>query len=130
MPIEKIVNGSASDVKIDDREWEEAEKAAKESVPQLTVRLTRPFEWEGKTYEKLAFDFDKLTGRDSLEIEHEMRALNLPLITPAFSGDYILRVAARACEEEIGTDMLLALPLRSYNQVRTSVSAFLLRSEI
>ena len=117
-------------VKIDDAEWEAVEKEAENSRSHLTVQLPKPFEWEGETYAKLAFDFDTLTGKDSLDIEREMRAKNIPLISPAFSGEYLIRVAVRACEAPIGMDALLALPLPVFNRIRTSVSAFLARSEI
>ena len=117
-------------VKIDDEEWNAVEKEAENSRSHVEIKMSKPFEWEGETYDALNFDFSVLTGKDSLDIEREMRLKNMPLISPAFSGEYIIRVAVRACAEPIGLDALLALPLPVFNRIRTAVSAFLARSEI
>jgi hypothetical protein len=117
-------------VNIDEAEWAANEEAAENSKSHVTIRLPKPLEWEGNTYNELTFDFESLTGKDSMDIEKEMRAKNIPLITPAFSGDYLIRAAVRACTAEIGMDALLTLPLPVYNRIRTTTSAFLARWEI
>ena len=117
-------------VKINDEEWNAAEEAEQESRSTLIVKLQKPFEWEGVTYTEFEFDFDKLTGKDSIDIEREMRAKGLPLVSPAFSGDYLIRAAIRACTAQIGIDALMALPIQTFNRIRTSVSGFLARGEI
>ena len=43
---------------------EQIEKLAVNSDDVFTIKLKRPFEFEGKSYETLHFDFGKLTGKD------------------------------------------------------------------
>ena len=87
-----------------------------------------PFSWEGRTYDQLTFRWDKLTGRDSLAIEGEMARLGKALIAAEFSGDYLARMAVRACEERIGLDVLMAMPLGEFNRILSRARSFLLRS--
>ena len=111
---------------IADEEINAMEKEAAELDSSLiTFELSKPFEYEGKTYKKLQFDFDKLTGHDSLEIERELTQSNIPLLVPSVNGAYLIRVAARACTERVGYDMLEALPLREYNAIRGLTRNFL-----
>lgn len=117
-------------VRIDDEEWDAVQEAEQNSKARLTIKLTKPFEWEGETYSELVFDFDQLTGKDSLDIEREMRAKGLPLVSPAFSGEYLIRAAVRACTAALGIDALAALPIQTFNRIRTSASAFFARGEI
>lgn len=125
-----MANETDKIVKIDDDEWAAAKEEEEKSKSRITVSLAKPFEWEGETYSELVFDFDTLTGKDSMEIEREMRAKGIPLVTPAFSGEYLIRAAVRACTAELGIDALMALPMPTFNRIRTSVSAFLARAEI
>ena len=87
-----------------------------------------PFTWEGKSYEHLTFRWDKLTGRDSLAIERELTRLGKTLIAAEFSGEYLARMAVRACEERIGLDVFLAMPLGDYTRIVSRARSFLLRS--
>ncbi len=95
----------------------------------VTVQLSRPVSYEGKTFEKVAFDFEKLTGNDALAIEGELQAMGKPVIIPTLSGDYLMRMAARASTEPVGVDFFAALPIRDYNAIRSQARNFLLRSE-
>ena len=83
----------------------------------------------GKTYEKLHFDFDQLTGKDSLDIENELQALGVMVMVPTFSGPYLLRVAAKACKDGLGVDAFEAMRISDYNRIRSKVRNFLLTSE-
>ena len=69
-------------------EFAAAETAAKaeEGNPSAYVhKIKKPFTFEGCTIEELSFDFDRLTGNDSLAIEDELQAMNKPVIVPTFS---------------------------------------------
>ena len=45
---------------------------AVETMTSKTLKLSKPFVFEGETYTEFNFDFDSLTGNDFIEIETEM----------------------------------------------------------
>lgn len=127
---------------INQTEFEAAEAEAKEpqaDVSTYTHKFKKPVTIEGYTFEELTFDFGTLTGADSLAIEDELQALNKPVIVPTFSGQYLTRVAARACttmlttpdgkSRRVGADVIMALPISDYNRIRSKARSFLLASE-
>ena len=105
---------------VDHDEYAAAEAQAKESVGNYTLKLKKPFTFEGQTFDELNFDFEGLTGDDALAIEDELQAIGKPTISPTFSGQFLVRMAARACTNtiidasgkprRIGDDALRALP--------------------
>lgn len=107
----------------------EAAKDEAQDIYTYVHQLRRPFEYEGKTYETLTFNWGGLTGDDSLSIENEMQAAGKPVIVPTFSGEYLIRMAARACTPRLGSDVLCALPISEYNRIRSKARSFLLLSE-
>ncbi len=128
---------------VNEAEFAAAEAAAKEPEADAYTyvhKFKRPFVFEGCTIEKLAFDFSRLTGNDSLAIEDELQAMNKPVIVPTLSGQYLTRVAARACttvlrsengiSRRVGTDVIQALPISDYNRIRARTRTFLLASEL
>ncbi len=118
-----------SDIKknniVDAKEFEIVNESETSIVSYVHV-FTQPFTYEGKTYTELTFDWNSLTGSDSLAIEAEMQSLGKVLISPEFSGEYLIRIAAKACTEKIGSDVLCAMPLRDYNKIRSKARSFLL----
>lgn len=113
---------------INKKELAAAEEEAAASTTTYIHKFATPWTYEGKTYEQLTFEWGKLTGADSLAIENEIQALGKPLIAPEFSGDFLIRMAARACTDKIGADMLTAMPLVDYNRIRNRARSFLLMS--
>ena len=84
---------------VNEAEFAAAEAAAKAKAEQGNAsayvhKLKKPFTFEGCTIEELSFDFDRLTGNDSLAIEDELQSMNKPVIVPTFSGQYLIRMAA------------------------------------
>jgi len=117
----------------DDAELEAAESEAKAEKEKAaanpyvyTIELKEPFTYESRTYDKLTLNCAKLTGKDSLAIENEMSMLGKGLIAPEFSGEYMSRMAVRACEENIPLNALEALPLYEFNRIRAKMRSFLL----
>ena len=111
---------------INDKELTAAQEAAK-TAPKLYVRnLEIPLDYNEKTYTSLTFDWSRLTGRDSLAIEAEMAAMGKAVITPEFSGEFLRRMAVRACNEPIGIDAMEKLTIRDFNAIRSSARSFLL----
>lgn len=107
------------------------EKKITEEVVSDTfeIILKKSVEYNGKTYDRLVFDFGKLTGEDSLNIENELQALGKFTPVPVFSGEYLIRMAAKACNEPIGADIFAKISLTDYNRIRSSARSFLLKSE-
>lgn len=105
---------------------------SKDDIGVYTHTFKAPFTCvvgaEQKTFDQLTFGFNKLTGTDSLAIENELQALGKPVIVAEMSGEYLIRMAARACSERIGADELASMPLGDYNKIRSRARSFLLRS--
>lgn len=121
------------DAIIDKKEYDAAVAAADKAANDpytYTHKLFQPFEYEGKKYETLTFDFGKLTGNDSMAIEAEMSALRQPVVVPSMSAGYLIRMACRACTQPIGVDVIGAMNIRDYNAIRTKARNFLLRSDV
>ena len=105
------------------------EQSAKSSSMTYTHTFKTPFVFEGETYTDITFDWSRLTGHDSLAIENELSKLGKMVAVPALSADYLIRMAARASDPEIGADMMLEMPLSDFNAIRSAARSFLLRSE-
>lgn len=115
---------------------EELEADAKEDgrgTGTYTHAFKRPFVYEGRTVESLTFDWDTLTGNDSLAIERELRVKGVTLVVPAYTGEYLVGMAARACTDRteegkrfVGADMIRAMPLGDFQAVTNRARNFLL----
>lgn len=119
---------------VDELEYKAAMEQAQESAVIYTHEFPAPYSFEGESFDKLTFDFGQLTAEDSLKIEAEMSALGQPLLVPEFSGEYLLRIAMRACTDKkadgkkLGLDFFRALPLSAYVKIRGRARSFLLRA--
>ncbi len=114
-----------------EQEIEEAKKAAqKEPSTLVTLKLKKPFTWEGNDYDTLEFDFTELTGEDFLNIEAEINSEGFAVITPEFSTIFLMTMAMRCCKQPIGTDAIRKLPFVLFNRIRNRARSFLLNSEI
>ena len=51
------------------------------------------------------------------------------IVSPTFSGEYLVRMAAKACTTPVGQDLLRALPISDYNRIRSAARSFLLSTE-
>lgn len=111
---------------IENKEFGAAEQDAKTAATSYVHKLKTPFTFEEKTYESLTFNWGELTGNDSLAIEAELAALGKGLVAPEFSGEYLIRMASRACAEPLGVDAIAALPIGDFNRIRSKARSFLL----
>lgn len=93
----------------------------------ITVKLHRPLTYEGQTFEALRFDFDALTGKDHLAIEQELRSEGKTTLSPAFSSDYLSKMAARASKDKLGYDAFLYLSLKDAVAVESAARSFLIK---
>lgn len=111
-------------------------EAALENAPDpgtYTHRLKKPFTFDGKTVEEMHFDFDSLTGADTLAISAEMNRRFKNLVLPHLSWEFMTLMAVRACTDRDGKGirlvnekLLQALPMRDYNTIIGKVRDFLL----
>ena len=114
-----------------------AEEARKEpETGSYTHTFKKPFQWKDRTFESLTFDWTTLTGRDHLEIENEMTMKGRTLVSPAFSGDFLAGMAARACTERdekgkrvIDGQAIMEMPMGDFQTITRKARGFLLRAE-
>jgi len=119
-----------TDVIIDADEFAVAEQEAEQSAYTYVHKFRKPYAYEGKTYEELTFDWGNLTGKDGLSIENEMQQIGKAVIVPTFSGEYLIRLASRACKIPIGADAFENMPISDFNKIRSAARSFLLKSEL
>jgi hypothetical protein len=115
---------------VDAEEFGAAEKEAKESGDSYTLRFKKPFDFQGKTYKEITFDWSGLTGKDFISIENEMEHNGKFILTATYSGEFIRLMAARAAAGEISSDAFEYMSLTDYHKIRSAARAFLLRSEL
>ena len=107
----------------------DGKKADVDSGKRIVI-LKRPIEYMGTKYKELHFDYDKLTGKDSLEVEDEIeKTTHLTVVAPALNLEYLIRISARACDEPIGRDDIVNMNLSDFNHVRNIARNFMLRSD-
>jgi hypothetical protein len=104
----------------------EDKSATAGNVGVYTHTFKKPFEYEGKKYEKVTFDFERLTGRDMVAIEAEMQSNNEYAIAPEISRSFQSKMAAKAAG--IGSDVLEAMPLNDFNRITNACRSFLIDS--
>ena len=114
---------------VDPDELAVAMTEAEEARSTYTHKFKKPFSHMGKEYDELRFDWESLTGNDGLSIEAELQMMGTPVVVPAFSGPYLVRMAAKACTEKIGSDAFGLMRLSDYNRIRSAARSFLLASE-
>ena len=102
---------------------EQAEKLEKEAKAEAdtgtyTHIFKKPFTHEGRTYEKLTFYWDGLSGKDSVAIERELLGRGLTTVIAEFTPEYLAAMAARACTyrnddgfRTVTIDTLYAMPV-------------------
>lgn len=120
---------------IDEREYEAAVREAENGRDTYVHVFARPFTFEGESIDSLTFDFGTLTAADALTIESELAAQGRAVITPEFSGDFLMHMAMRACTyrradgRRLGIDAFRTLPLAAFIRIRGRARSFLLRAE-
>lgn len=88
--------------------------------------LKKPFEYAGKKYEKLEFDFESLIGQDMVDIENEMAAIGEYVLSPEISTSFLLRLAGKAAG--VGSDVIAHLPIRDFGKVKNMSRDFLVET--
>lgn len=127
------LNGVAEDAVAAEQEAEEARREPE--TGSYTHEFKKPFQWKERTFDSLTFDWTTLTGRDHLEIENEIMMKGRTLVTPAFTGDFLAGMAARACTERdekgkriIDGQAVMEMPLPDFQVITRKARGFLLRA--
>jgi len=113
-----------------EQEYEEAVKEAEQDqVVTFEHTLRKPLMYNNQEYKTLHFNFENLSGEDSLNVEAELEAQGIMVMVPTFSGQYLIRVAAKACLEHIGVDGFKKISIKDYNRIRSRTRNFFISSE-
>lgn len=90
-------------------------------------KLSKPITYNGVEYNELTFNFGKLTGADALNIEDELIAKGKPVfMNETANAQYLILLAARACEEHIGSDAFKPMSIIDFNRIKNKARLFLL----
>lgn len=81
---------------------------------------------EEKTFQTLNFYFGRLTGRDMINIENEMQAMQEYALAPEISRSFQCKMAAKA--SGISSDVLENMPLNEFNKIANAARGFLLNT--
>ena len=107
--------------------------ALRDNVGSFTYTFKKPFTYEGHTFETLTFAWDTLTGADSLSIESVMQRRGKTLVAPAYTGDYLVGMAVRACTERdaegnrvVNEQTIRGMPLGAFQAICNAARDFLL----
>lgn len=113
---------------------EQAAEETKEAVKVVTDsdtpegayvhEFTKPYIFEGKTYTRLVFDFEKLIGDDLVAIENEMAAVGEYALSPEISTSFLYRLAAKAAG--VGSDVIAHMPIRDFGKIKNKSRDFLI----
>ena len=110
--------------------------AKKDEWKRCSHVFGEPYRFEGQTYERLDFDWTRLTGRDSLAIEEEILLRKRKTVVDAkFSTDYLCGMAVRACTSRsaggkaFSVFAMEALPLGVFQKICGSARNFLIIAE-
>lgn len=98
----------------------------KEDLSVWTWKLSKPTTYNGEEISELKFNFGNLKGRDGIEVENElMQTGKLAIYGQLSNINYIVRMAARACEKPIGIDLFDIVEIADFNALRTHTQLFL-----
>lgn len=89
-----------------------------------TIKLSKPFEFEGKTYTEIELDLDGLTGRSLIDAEREAAAV---MGRPSVDIDKVYQACVAAMAAGMPYDALTALPAKDFTRITGAVQAFLLQ---
>lgn len=116
-------------------EQAEARAKAEPDEGSYTHVFKKPFQWNGRSYDRLTFDWEALTGADYINLEEELLRKGKTVILPEFTSSFLIGMARSCCTEkdESGRRVLdhfafQALPLQDFKAICGKARNFLLRS--
>lgn len=90
------------------------------------LHLTKTVMYNGEEVTELAFDFDKLTGADALNIEEELVSHGKTMYYGAINdANYLIRMAAKACTKPVGVDFFYKISIIDFERIKNRARFFL-----
>lgn len=86
-------------------------------------KFSKPYEFEGDTFEKLDLNLDALTGEDMLSAEREFTAAGGFGAMIETSKGYLAILAAKAAK--VPAEFIQGLPAKEFSKVTLAVQTFL-----
>lgn len=95
--------------------------------PENVYKLRKPVTYNGAEISEVAFDFEKLTGADALNIEDELLQRATPPVSGAInSAAYLIRMASRACTAPVGEDFFQMISIVDFEKIKNRARFFLM----
>ena len=90
------------------------------------LHLTKPVMYNGEEVTELAFDFDKLTGADALNIEEELVSRGKTMYYGAINdANYLILMAVKACTKPVGRDFFNKISIVDFERIKNRARFFL-----
>ena len=90
------------------------------------LHLTKTVMYNGEEVTEHAFDFDKLTGADALNIEEELVSRGKTMYYGAINdANYLIRMAAKACTKPVGVDFFYKISIIDFERIKNRARFFL-----
>lgn len=86
-------------------------------------KFSKPYEFEGDTFDKIDLNLDALTGDDMLAAERDFGAGGGLAAMVETSKGYLAILAAKAAK--VPVEFINGLPVKEFSQVTMAVQAFL-----
>lgn len=90
----------------------------------MTYTFAKPYEFEGKTFDKLEFDLEGMTGADFAAAKKQFAKAGNFAAVPAADSEFCAVLLARLAKQP--QEFFDALPVKDYCALTQSVSNFLL----
>lgn len=90
----------------------------------MIIPLSKPIEFEGKTYTELDINLENMTCDDIIKAERECLTSGIPMGVAETSKGFLMSLAARAAKVPI--EMIYKLPLKDGTKITMEVQSFLL----
>ncbi|MDO4301784.1 MAG: phage tail assembly protein [Clostridia bacterium] len=87
-----------------------------------------PFEYAGKEYKELVFEFGNLKGKDMIAVNNEILATGGAITIAEYDVVIQCKLAARAAK--VGSDVIENLPIKDFNKITQAMRNFLLGTSL
>ena len=93
----------------------------------MKFAFSKPFAFEGETYESLDIPLESMSGKDFCEAQKGWKKAGGVAVIPAMDSEFCAHIAAKMAKKPL--EFFEALPVRDFCQLTQAVSNFLLASD-
>lgn len=90
----------------------------------MKIEFSKPYVFEGETYESIELDLEGLSGEDMLAVNRQFSAEGHYSLAPSADMNFHALLAARACKQPI--EFFLKMPAKEFANVTQVVANFLM----